>query len=250
MLFEPPAQAAEEVQLAILRLPVRRRVLAGKGVVAGPVQPGIVQRHRVGVRGKVACVKVDHIGQHRLRAVPRRGRSAVRGRCASRRTGRTGIRRCSSSGSRSRETVAITALTAGTGRLRQRRRGRRYGCGLHVRERPATPSGASRMTSRKPQARWWHKGRRRSRPRPRPDDSDRGPLPKAGGLAVQKGSDAGVTHVRSACGRRQGRRSGGPMQESLGERRWRGGAVDGGLKAAVQAGRTCAAARQPERPRR
>ncbi len=64
VFLEPPAQTAEEIHLPLFRGPVLRGVLAGQRVIARPVQPGIVQRHRVRPGSQVAGIKVDDIGQH------------------------------------------------------------------------------------------------------------------------------------------------------------------------------------------
>ena len=48
MLFKPPAQATEEIQLAVFGVVLVQRIGAAKRVIPGPVKVGAVERYGVG----------------------------------------------------------------------------------------------------------------------------------------------------------------------------------------------------------
>jgi hypothetical protein len=66
VFLEPPAQTAVEIQLPFARVVVVGGIGPAQRVIPRPVQQRALQRHRIGMLRKVGCIKVDHIGQHRL----------------------------------------------------------------------------------------------------------------------------------------------------------------------------------------
>ena len=68
VLFITPSQAAEKVELTFFRVTVIAQISSGECIIARLVEVGLFQGYAIQELVKVACIEIDHIGQHGVAA--------------------------------------------------------------------------------------------------------------------------------------------------------------------------------------